>query len=135
MKPGIISKIILFSVFSAATIALGASNDFHKGSFQIGHSAQVNGQELKAGTYTVKWNGSGPDVEISIVSDGKVLATATAALVENNAKSSDDAVETSTTSDGVRTLKVIRFAGKKYSLEISGESAKAGSNKSSSGAN
>jgi hypothetical protein len=135
MKSGIISKIILFSLLSAATIAFAASNDLHKGSFQIGHSAQVNGKELKAGIYTVQWNGSGPDVEISIVSDGKVLATATAALVEGNAKSSDDSVETSTTSDGVRTLKAIRFAGKKYSLEIGGESVKAGSNKSSSGTN
>jgi hypothetical protein len=133
MKSGIISKVILFGLLAVATIAFAADNDPHKARVQFTDPIQVNGTQLKAGTYTVQWNGAGPSVEITIVSGGKVLATATATIVEDSAKY--DSVQTSTTSDGARTLKAIRFSGKKYSLEIGGDSAKAADSKKSAGTN
>jgi hypothetical protein len=35
--------------------------------FQIGNPVTVNGTALKPGDYTVKWDGNGPNVELSIL--------------------------------------------------------------------
>jgi len=105
-----------------------AANDTHKGNFQISSPTQVNGKQLPPGDYVAKWEGSGPTVQVDIVRNGKVLTTVPAQLVNLDQKASDDAAEVQNGANGSRELSVLRFSGKKYSLELSGQSqAKMGS--------
>ena len=51
-----------------ATSVFAATN---KGSMQVTDPLTVNGKQLPAGDYTVKWDGAGPNVELNILS-GKI---------------------------------------------------------------
>ncbi len=108
-----------------ATGAFAAS----KGSLQVSAPVSVAGKQLAAGNYEVKWEGSGPNVELSILKGKNVVATVPAHLVDLNHSSDQDAAVVRTNGDGARELAQIRFSGKKTALEI----GEGGSGSSSSG--
>jgi hypothetical protein len=103
----------------------------NKGPLQVSNAVTVSGKQLAAGDYTVKWDGNGPDVELSILQGKKVVATVPARLVDLNRSSSNDAAVVKNSGDGSRVLSEIRFSGKKYALAIGEESAKADAGASS----
>ena len=112
-------KLTIFSLaLLLATAAFAA--DGGKGSFQISSPAQVNGTNLPAGDYSVKWTGSGPDVQLTISRNGRSVATVPARIVQLTQKAGADAAELHSSSAGNRELTGIQFAGKAYSLELSG---------------
>jgi hypothetical protein len=122
MKFATISKVVL--VVTALWFATAASaGDTHKGSVQFFGPVQVNGSQLPAGEYQVKWEGSGPNVEMSLVKGSKVLATTPAHMVELEKKPGSDAAIINNGADGSRSLSQIRFAGKKYALSMGTEAA------------
>ena len=95
----------------------------NKGSLQVGDALTVAGKQLPAGDYTVQWTGSGPAVEVSILKGKTVVATVPARLTNLDQASSYNSAVVTKSSDGARTLSQIRFSGKKYALEIGGESS------------
>jgi hypothetical protein len=101
-----------------ATSAFAAN----KGSLQVSDSTSVAGKQLPAGDYTVQWEGNGPSVEVSILKGKKVVATVPARVTNLDQASEYNSAVVSKSSDGARTLSQIRFSGKKYALEIGGES-------------
>lgn len=115
--------VLTLSLLLAATAFAGS--DTHKASLQLLNSAQVNGKQLPAGDYQVKWEGDGPNVEVSIVQGKKVLATTQARMVDLEQKSHDDAAVVQTNADGSKSLSQIRFSGKKFALELGQEAAQA----------
>jgi hypothetical protein len=117
-------KIMIAVVVLAMTTAAFAGNNAHKNSFQIFEPAQVNGTQLPAGNYVAKWEGTGPNVQVSIVRNGKTVATVPATLVQSAQKAESDAAELDNKS-GTRELNAIHFSGKTYSLQFSGESTQA----------
>jgi hypothetical protein len=122
MKFQAISKLML--VVLALTLATTAfAGDSHKGSVQFFSPVQVNGQQLAAGEYQVKWEGTGSNVEMSLVKGNKVIATAPATLVDLDSKTNNDAALINNNADGSRSLSQIRFAGKKYALSVGREAA------------
>jgi len=96
----------------------------HKGTLEVRDPIQVNGKQLKAGDYTVSWEGEGPVVSLRIMQNGKEVATASANVVQLDRKASDNAAEV-TGSGKDRQLSAIRFSGQKYELSITSESAQA----------
>lgn len=44
----------------------------------------VAGRTLPSGNYDVKWNGSGPSVQVNFLKNNKVVATAPAQLIDKN---------------------------------------------------
>ncbi len=108
---------ILTLALSLATGAFAASTA-HKGTFTISDAVQVNGTQLPAGEYVIKWDGAGPDVQASITQSGKVVATVPATVVELQQKSTNTRADVS----GNRTLSKVQFSGQKYALEFSGVS-------------
>jgi hypothetical protein len=108
--------VMLFVLFAFAASAF--ASDGGKANFQISDPVQVNGTTLPAGDYTAKWEGSGPDVQLSIVRSGKTIATVPAKLVQLEQKASDDAAEYQTGASGKRELTALHFSGKKYSLAL-----------------
>jgi hypothetical protein len=123
MKSSLYSKIILATLALALTTSAFAAGDSYKGNFQISESAQVNGKQLPAGEYTAKWEGSGPNVQVSILQGKKVVATTSAQVVDLSTAASDSEAELTKASNGDRELTTLRFSGKKYSLQLGNEAA------------
>jgi hypothetical protein len=110
-----------------------ATNTFaaNRGPVQLSDPVTVSGKQLKAGDYTVKWGGRGPNVELNILQGRNVVATVPARLIDLNYSSDSNAAVTKLNSDGSKSLSEIRFSGKKYALAIGEESAKADSDEGS----
>jgi hypothetical protein len=122
MKFSTISKNSMLSL--ALLLATSAfAGDAHKGSVQFFNDVQLNGKQLPAGEYQVKWEGTGNNVEMSILRNNKVLATTPAQLVELSQKPNANAALINNNADGTRSISQIRFAGKKQALEVGRESA------------
>jgi hypothetical protein len=122
MKVSTTSKIMMLSLALLLATSAFAGNT-HKGSVQFFNPVQVSGKQLAAGVYQVKWEGSGSNVEMSILQSGRVLATAPAQVIELNQKPNADAALINNNADGSRSISEIRFAGKKYALALGGETA------------
>jgi hypothetical protein len=125
-----ISKGLLLGLALLLATSVFAANT-NKGSLQVTDPVTVNGKQLPAGDYTVRWDGAGPNVELNIMRGKNVIATAPAHMVDLNQSPNRDSVVTIVNSDGRRSLNEIRFSGKKYALAINPESASAesGTNK------
>ena len=71
MKSATFCKSILLSVSLLLASSAFAATTY---SFQIGNPVNVNGTALKPGDYTVKWDGNGPNVELSILQGSRLKA-------------------------------------------------------------
>lgn len=83
----------------------------------------MNGTTLPAGDYTAKWDGTGPAVQVSIVRNGRTVATVPAKLVQSEQKAADNAAEIQNGASGQRELTALHFSGKKYSLQLGSTTA------------
>jgi hypothetical protein len=125
MKSSLFFKIIFATLTLALATGAFAANDVHKSSFEISAAAQVNGKQIPAGEYTAKWEGSGPTVQVSIMKGKNVVATVPAQVVELSAPAPDTHAEIKNSANGARELVGLQFSGKKYSLELGTEAARA----------
>ena len=122
MKSSFYSRILFAALALTLATSAFAGSDSHKSNFQIFTPAQVNGTEIPAGDYTAKWEGSGPTVQLSITQGKKVLVTVPAQVVALSQPAADTQAET-TNANGGRKLTSLQFAGKKFALQLGGESA------------
>jgi hypothetical protein len=127
MKASKISKGLLLGLALLLATSVFAIN---KGSLQVSYPVTVNGKQIGAGEYTVKWEGNGPDVELNILHGKNIVATVPARMVDLDRAASRDSAVTVVNPDGHKSLNEIRFSGKKYALAIGAESAKAESGNS-----
>ncbi len=119
MKFATVSKSLVVGLaLTLASSAFAAS----KANLTLNNATSINGTTLKAGDYKLEWDGSGPNVEVSIVQGKKVITKVPAKIVDLNKAPSNDAALLKQNSDGSTTLSGARFQGKKYALEI-GESS------------
>ena len=106
------------AVMGLALLLASSAFAANKANMTLNHSTTVNGTQLKAGDYKLEWEGSGPDVQLSIVQGKNVIAKVPAKVVELNSKAQNDAAVLKSNSDGSTTLTEARFAGKNFSLKI-----------------
>jgi hypothetical protein len=106
--------------FTLGLALLAASSAFAgtKANLEINNPVTVNGTTLKAGDYKITWDGTGPNVEVSILQGKTVVAKVPARLVDLKAPSSSDAAVVKTADDGKLSLSEVRFGGKKYVLQL-----------------
>jgi hypothetical protein len=122
MKFQNISKGLLLGL--ALVLATGAfAATANKGSVQLMDSVTISGKQLPAGSYQVKWDGSGPNVEVSFLQKNQVVATTSAHMVDLNQKQDNDTAVVKNNADGSKVLAQIRFSGKKFALAIGDETA------------
>jgi hypothetical protein len=119
MKFATVSKTLIMglALLVASSAFAGA-----KGEMTLLSPATINGTNLKAGDYKLQWEGTGPDVQVSILQGKNVVATVPAKVVDLTAPSPANAAVLNTGENGKRTLLGARFQGKKYALQI-GESS------------
>ncbi len=128
MKFATVSKSLVMGLaLLLASSAFAAS----KANLTLNHPTTVNGTKLKAGDYKLEWDGSGPDVQLSIVQGKNVLAKVPAKIVELSNNAQNDAAVLKANDDGTTTLQEARFAGKKFSIKLgeTGDGMQAGSSK------
>ena len=126
-----VSKMFKGLLLGLALLLATSAFAANKGSLQFSDPVTVSGKQLKAGDYTVKWEGSGPNVELNILQGKNVVATVPARLIDLNRSSDSNAAVMKLNGDGSKSLSEIRFLGKKYALAIGEESAKADSGEGS----
>jgi hypothetical protein len=115
MKFATVSKSL---VMGLALLLASSAFAGTKASLQLSNPVTVNGTTLKAGDYKVQWEGSGPNVELSIMQGKNVLAKVPAHVVELQTPSANDAAVTLKNDSGPNSLTALRFQGKKFSLEL-----------------
>ena len=115
MKFATVSKsLVLGLAVLLASSALAAT----KASLQLSNPVLINGTTLKPGDYKVQWDGSGPNVELSILQGKNVIAKVPARVVDLQAPAANDAAVTQKNASGPNTLAGLRFQGKKFALEL-----------------
>ena len=128
MKFATISKSV---VMGLALLLASSAFAATKASLNLQHPTTVNGTKLKAGDYKLEWDGSGPNVEVSIIQGKNVLTKVPAKVVDLNSPSQNSAAVVTLNGDGTSTLSGARFEGKRFALELgdSSEGTQAGSSK------
>ena len=102
-------------------------------SLNLSTATQLNGKQLAAGTYKLKWEGSGPAVEVQVLQGKKLIATVPAKVEQTSTRPPRDATVVET-AGGSRNLVEARFAGKGYKLVFAGNEAQAQNTQSGEGA-
>jgi hypothetical protein len=128
MKFATVTKSLAVGLaLTLASSAFAAS----KANLTLNNPTSINGTSLKAGEYKLQWDGSGPNVEVSIMQGKKVIAKVPAKVVDLNQSSANDAALLKQNSDGTTTLAGVRFQGKKFALELgeASDGMQAGSSK------
>ena len=128
MKLSSMSKGLLLGLALLLATSAFAANT---GSLSVQEPLMVSGKQLPVGDYKVKWDGTGSNVEVSIVKGKTVLATAPARLVDLKESPGADTAVIRKNEDGSRSLSEIRFSGKKFALALTTEQAKADSDSDS----
>jgi hypothetical protein len=128
MKFATVSKSLVMglALLLASSAFAGTKADLH-----LNNPTIVNGTKLKPGDYKVVWDGSGPDVELSVMQGKTVLAKAPAKVVDLSTPAANNAAVVTRNGDGTSALSGVRFEGKKFAIELgeSGEGMQAGSSK------
>lgn len=119
-----ISKLFLVAAGSAMLIAAGAyAGNGNKGKLRLADSVSVEGKQLAPGTYSVEWEGNGPDVKLNIVQGRQTVATVPARVVAGAAVHQQNGYGSEKQTDGSILLTSIFFEGKKYNLEVASKDA------------
>jgi len=98
-------------IFPAAMLARN-SNEHN---VDLTDSVQVGHAHLKADTYKVEWNGSGPNVRVAFLLHGKQVAIAPATLKTHDQINPDDYMIRQTASNA-KVLREIGFGHQKEAL-------------------
>ena len=122
MKRSTISKGLLLGLALLLATSAFAAN---KGSVTLPEAMMVNGQKLNAGDYKVTWNGTAPNVELSLLQGKNVIAKVPARMQDLNAPASSNMAVSRKNDDGSRTLTEVRLSGKKYAFALGSEQASA----------
>jgi hypothetical protein len=101
---------VLFSLSAFA-------RDRNQHTIEISDAVQVGSTQLKPGTYRVEWQGTGPDVQVTFLRNGKTVATVPGTLKSNdNTVVRDDQILGNETNSANKTLDEIDFARDKQAL-------------------
>lgn len=115
MKFATVSKSV---VMGLALLLASTAFATTKATLDLQGTTIVNGTKLQAGEYKFEWDGTGPNVEVSIMHGKTVVAKVQAKVVELSSPAQNTAAVVQNNSDGTASLTGARFEGKKYSLEL-----------------
>ena len=119
-----LSKLSLTLLGSALLLSSAAvAGDSNRSSLQLYEKVNVEGKALNPGKYTITWDGSGPNVQVTVFQGKQTVATFSAHLTEQATRNTEDAYGSSADTAGSRTLTAIYPNGKRFSLELESKSA------------
>jgi hypothetical protein len=101
-------------LFSSAALA----NDSNKATLKLAEKLTVDGKPLDPGSYSVKWDGAGPTVQVSVIRNNQTVATFSAHVTEQSTRNTQDAYGSAIEADGSHSLTAIYPNGKHFALEL-----------------
>jgi hypothetical protein len=109
------------------SVVLLANNAFaaNKGTLHVSSPEIVAAERLTTGDYTVRWEGTGPRVQLRIMQGAKVVVALPVNVVALDEVSPSDSVVVQIDGKGSRRLSRICFAGRKFAFQIEEDSATA----------
>jgi hypothetical protein len=107
--------VALLSTLALLSPVGALARDKNQHSVVIPDSVQVGNAQLKPGNYKVEWQGTGPEVQVNFVRDGKIVATVPGTLNAKDNHVVQDAVVTDMASN-TNTLREIDFGHDKESV-------------------
>jgi hypothetical protein len=113
--PALLSALVL--IFSLSSFARNKDNNDH--SVSITDPVHVGSTQLKPGNYKVEWQGTGPDVQVSFMQDGKTVATLPGTLKTDDTQITQDAIVTDTAGNNAGALREIDFRRQKEAVIFS----------------
>jgi hypothetical protein len=105
--------VAFLSILAVLAPLSAFARDKNQHSVDIPQTVQVGGKQLEPGNYKVRWEGTGPDVQVTFLSHGKAVATVPGTLKTNDSQVTEDAIQTDSTS---KTLNEIDFGRDKEAL-------------------
>lgn len=108
----------LFAVAALLVFLTSTSHAANRGPLNIFQPVVAGGHSLAPGMYSVRWTGIGPDVQLSIVRDGKVVATVPARVEEITKPEPWDSVILTAPDGGKQALLEVHFAGRHYVISL-----------------
>ena len=121
MKISRMSTFLFGAALLVSSSALAAETN--KTSVQLADKVVVEGKSLDTGKYTVEWDGSGPNVQVTLLHGKQTVATFSAHVTEQASANTRDSYSTSTETDGSKALTAIYPGGKHYVLQIENSQA------------
>lgn len=106
----------LLSMLALLSSVSASARDKNQHSVEIPYSVQVGSTQLKPGNYKVEWQGTGPEIQVNFVRDGKTVATVPGTLKTNDTQVVQDDIVTGGSSANPPTLEEIDFGRNKESL-------------------
>jgi hypothetical protein len=116
-----LNNLAKFAVLGLAVLLATGAFASNKGSLHVDEAVQVNGQQLPAGEYQLRWDGTGSNVELSFMQGKKAVVKTSAKIVTLEQASPYDSTVVDHSSGA--SLSQVRFAGKKFALAIGGSDA------------
>lgn len=117
-----LNNLAKFAVLGLAVLLATGAFASNKGTLHVQEAVQVNGHQLPAGDYQLRWDGSGSDVQLTVMQGKKEVAKTSAKVIDlEKASPYDTAIVDN--SSGTASVSQVRFAGKKYALAIGGEAS------------
>ena len=102
-------------------LSLGAfAKDVNSGSFDLAETAHVGSTVLQPGHYKAEWSGPKDAVTVSILHDGKTVATTQAKVKELPAKAPYSSVTVKTLDNNTTQVDEIDFNHRSEALVLSG---------------
>jgi len=120
------SQMFKGSLLALALLLSTGAFAANKGSLQLYDTVAVGSQQLKPGSYKLQWDGDGPNVQLNILKDKKVVATVPARVVTLPNSSQQDSAVVNRNPDGSSALTEVRFSGKTYALDVNPDAASSG---------
>jgi hypothetical protein len=96
------------------------ARDKNQHSVELSDSVQVGGTQLPAGSYKLEWEGTGPEIKVNFVRDGKTVATVPGTLKTNDARVVHNDIVINTNNADVKRLEEVDFAHESLVFEQSG---------------
>ena len=96
---------LLSSLAMLSSLSVFARNK-NQQSVDIPNTVQVGGTQLKPGNYKMEWQGTGSDIQVTFLRDGKTVVTVPATLKTNDDQVTQDEIVTGSED---KTLREIDF--------------------------
>jgi hypothetical protein len=98
--------LALLSIFATLSSLSVFARDKNQQSVDIPDTVQVGGRQLKPGNYKMEWQGTGPDIQVTFLRDGKTVVTVPATLETHDDQVTQDDIVTGSENN---TLQEIDF--------------------------
>ena len=113
-----------FVSFGILTLVLSVgafAKDNHSGNFTLFETVRVGSTQLEPGQYKAQWTGSGNEVKVDILQNGKTVATAEGTIKDLGQPSPYNAVTTKTLQNDTKVVDEIDFNKRSEALVLAGE--------------